>query len=91
MKLINELKDCEQRFEAIGEDEVNIALKELIKSKQYRCLETRFVWALFHHCYTSSEISELYDKYNSNDKHIDTLIKRAFKNVYKNVTFNLKD
>lgn len=83
MKLINELKDCEQRFAAIGEDKVNTALNELIKSKRYSCLETRFVWALFHHCYTSSEILELYDKYNSNDSHIDTLIKRRSKMFIK--------
>lgn len=82
MKLKNELQRMEQRFSKLGVNELHVLLKQLKDSKQYTCLETRFIWVLVHHCYTSEETLQIYDKYGANDTHMDTLAKKAFKNVY---------
>lgn len=88
MKLKNELKEMEQRFSKLDINDLNTLMKQLKESKQYNCLETRFIWILVHYCYTSSELIQFYDKYDATDKHIDTLAKRAFKNVYPHFKFD---
>ena len=82
MKLKNELQRIEQKFSELDINDLNILLKQLKDSKQYNCLETRFIWVLVRHCYTTDEILQIYDKYGANDVHMDTLAKKAFKNVY---------
>ena len=88
MKLKNELKEMEQRFSKLDINDLVALLKQLKESKQYNCLETRFIWILVHYCYSSSEIMQIYDKYEASDSHLDTLAKKAFKNVYPDFKFN---
>lgn len=88
MKLKNELKEMEQRFSKLNINDLNTLLKQLKESKQYNCLETRLIWILVHYCYSSSEILQIYDKYEASDSHLDTLAKKAFKNVYPDFKFN---
>lgn len=87
MKLKDELKEIEQRFAKLDINDLNTLLKQLKESKQYNCLETRFIWILVHYCYSSSEIMQMYDKYEASDLHIETLAKKAFKNVYTQIKF----
>lgn len=88
MKLKNELSEMEQRFSKLDINDLNTLLRQLKDSKQYSCLETRFIWTLVHYCYTSSELIQFYDKYDATDKHIDTLAKKAFKNAYPHFKFD---
>lgn len=88
MKLKDELQEMEQRFYKLDIDDLNTLLRQLKDSKQYNCLETRFIWILVHYCYSSSELMQIYDKYEATDKHIDTLAKKAFKNVYPHFKFD---
>ena len=88
MKLKDELQGMEQRFSELDINDLNTLLKQLKESKQYNCLETRFIWILVHYCYASSELIQIYDKYNATDAHIDTLAKKAFKNVYPHFKFD---
>ena len=81
MKLKNELQGMEQRFSKLDINDLEKLLKQLKESKQYNCLETRFIWVLVNYCYTPSELVQFYNKYDATDKHIDTLAKKAFKNV----------
>ena len=87
MKLKEELKEMEQRFSKLDINDLNTLLKQLKESKQYNCLETRFIWILVHYCYSSSEIMQIYDRYEATDSHMDTLAKKAFKNVYPEFNF----
>ena len=88
MKLKDELQGMEQRFSELDINDLNTLLKQLKESKQYNCLETRFIWILVNYCYTSAELIQIYDKYEATDKHIDTLAKKAFKNVYPDFKFD---
>ena len=88
MKLKDELQGIEQRFSKLDINDLEKLLKQLKESKQYNCLETRFIWILVHYCYTSSELMQIYDKYDAADSHIDTLAKKAFKNVYPHFKFD---
>ena len=88
MKLKDELQGMEQRFSNLDIDDLTTLLRQLKDSKQYNCLETRFIWILVHYCYSSSELMQIYDKYEATDKHIDTLAKKAFKNVYPHFKFD---
>ena len=87
MKLKDELQGMEQRFSKLDINDLNTLLNQLKESKQYNCLETRFIWILVHYCYSSSEIMQIYDKYEATDTHFDTLAKKAFKNVYPQIKF----
>ena len=88
MKLKNELSGMEQRFSELDINDLTTLLKQLKESKQYSCLETRFIWVLVNYCYSSAELIQIYDKYEVTDKHIDTLAKKAFKNVYPHFKFD---
>ena len=88
MKLKNELQGMEQRFSKLDINDLEKLLKQLKESKQYNCLETRFIWILVNYCYTPSELVQFYNKYEVTDKHIDTLAKKAFKNVYPHFKFD---
>ena len=88
MKLKDELQGMEQRFSELDINDLTTLLKQLKESKQYNCLETRFIWILVHYCYTSSELMQIYDKYDATDKHIDTLAKKAFRNVHPDFKFD---
>ena len=87
MKLKNELQGMEQRFSKLNINDLEKLLKQLKEGNQYNCLETRFIWILVHYCYSSSEIMQMYDKYEASDLHIETLAKKAFKNVYPQFNF----
>ena len=88
MKLKNELQGMEQRFSKLDINDLNTLLIQLKESKRYNCLETRFIWVLVNYCYSSTELIQIYDKYEVTDKHIDTLAKKAFKNVYPHFKFD---
>ena len=78
----------EQRFSKLDINDLEKLLKQLKESKQYNCLETRFIWVLVNYCYTPAELVQFYDKYEVIDKHIDTLAKKAFKNAYPHFKFD---
>ena len=88
MKLKNELSGMEQRFSKLDINDLNTLLKQIKESKQYNCLETRFIWVLVNYCYSLAELIQIYDKYEVTDKHIDTLAKKAFRNVYPHFNFD---
>ena len=88
MKLKDELQGMEQRFSKLDINDLDTLLKQLKESKQYNCLETRFIWVLVNYCYSSAELIQIYDKYEVTDKHIDTLAKKAFRNVYPHFKFD---
>ena len=88
MKLKNELSGMEQRFSKLDINDLEKLLKQLKESKQYNCLETRFIWVLVNYCYSSAELIQIYDKYDATDKHIDTLAKKAYTNVYPHFNFD---
>ena len=87
MKLKNELQGMEQRFSKLDINDLEKLLKQLKESKQYNCLETRFIWILVNYCYSSAELIQIYDRYEATDLHIETLAKKAFKNVYPQIKF----
>ena len=88
MKLKDELQEMEQRFATLDINDLEKLLKQLKESKQYNCLETSFIWILVNYCYTPAELIQIYNKYDATDSHIDTLAKKAFKNVYPHFKFD---
>ena len=88
MKLKDELQEMEQRFSKLDINDLNTLLKQLKESKQYNCLETRFIWVLVNYYYTPTELIQIYNKYGATDNHIDTLAKKAFRNVYPHFNFD---
>lgn len=81
MKLKNELNFTINRMKTIpGLKEY---AEELRESKNYKDFETRLAWDALRAAVGTQKICEWYDQYNCNDKHIDTLAKRALKAVYQ--------
>lgn len=86
MKLKNELQNVILRFNELDKDSIIKHIESVVESKEYKDLETRITWDIFRVCYNAKEVCELYEKYNCNDTHIDTLVKRAFKELNIDLT-----
>lgn len=77
MKLEAELDFVVQKFKQLHNLEEYAAT---LKAKGgYNDFETRLAWDCLHATVPSSVICEWYDKYDCNDSHITTLVKKALK------------
>jgi len=81
MKLQNELHNVISAFEAVKE-KIPAYIEWVKKEGNYQDLETRIAWDLLHATKGSAWICELYNRYDCNDDHIDTLARRALRQVY---------
>lgn len=81
MKLQKELQSVVEKMEAIKEkiEQHAIALKESGKFKDF---ETRLAWDCLRAVVGTGGICEWYKQYDCNDSHIETLAKKALKQVY---------
>ena len=82
MKLKNELNGIIEAFESI-KDRIVAHAKYLKEVGGYNDFETRLAWDALRAVRTSQWICELYDKYDCNVEHIDTLARKALQAVYK--------
>ena len=77
MKLAQELDGLVQKFKQIRNlEEYAAKLKEYGKYKDF---ETRLAWDCLRMVVPSGTICEWYEKYDCNDDHITTLVKKALK------------
>lgn len=80
MKLKNELNFVVEKLKRITDLE---KYAEKLKAEgNYNDFETRLAWDALRASVGTNTICKWYDKYNCNDKHIDTLAKKALKEVY---------
>ena len=84
MKLKDELPCVVAKLEKI-KDKIPPYAEELRTNGEYKDFNTRLSWDCLRAVIGSSGICELYEKYDCNDTHIDTLAKRALRAVYKEV------
>lgn len=77
MKLAAELDFVVEKFKQIRNLETYAA--NLKKSGAYNDFETRLAWDCLRATVPSGTICEWYDKYDCNDDHITTLVKKALK------------
>ena len=79
MKLAAELDFVVEKFKQIKNlEEYTTKLKEYGKYKDF---ETRLAWDCLRKTVSTDTICEWYDKYNCNDEHITTLVKKALRIV----------
>lgn len=79
MKLKNELPNTIKKFNLFNRENLESHINKVFESGKYNDMLTRISWDMFKSCYTNEEINKIYDEYECNDTHIDTLVKRAFK------------
>lgn len=79
MKLAAELDFVVEKFKQIKNLETYAA--NLKKSGAYNDFETRLAWDCLRATVPSSTVCEWYDKYDCNDDHITTIVKKALKIV----------
>lgn len=82
MKLSDELPEFIKRLTPLKEaiQEHSRVLKE---SGNYKDFQTRLAFDCLHKVYSSNEVCNWYKLYNCNDTHIETLAKKAVKEVLK--------
>ena len=80
MKLQNELEFVVDKLK--GLKNLKEYAEELKAEGNYQDFETRLAWDALRAAVGTNTICTWYDKYNCNDKHIDTLAKKALKEVY---------
>lgn len=80
MKLKNELDFTIDRMKKIPN--LKEYAEELKKVGGYKDFETRLAWDALRVAVGTQKICKWYDEYNCNDNHIETLAKRALKEVY---------
>ncbi len=85
MKLEKELSETVRRLQLLGTETILAHVEHLRANEYYKNLETRAHWDSFKAIYKAAEVSKLYDRYKCNDTHIDTLIRRAFKELNINI------
>jgi hypothetical protein len=78
LKLQVELSEFVRRIENRKSEIISYG-KELKKAGGYKKFEIRFMFDVFRALYGSHAICEMYDKYNCNDTHQESLIREAFK------------
>lgn len=81
MKLQLELNNTIEKIKSFGVQEVLEYKEKLIASNDFKVLNVRLAFDVLSVIYSSSEILELYDKYNCNDTHIETLMIKALKDL----------
>lgn len=81
MKLQNELNNTIKKIESLGVQEILDYKEKLIASKDFKVLNTRLAFDVLNAIYSSNEIINLYNKYNCNDKHLETLMLKALKQL----------
>lgn len=81
MKLKAELNEVVRRMEEVKE-KIELHAEWLKKNGGYKDFETRLAWDVLRAVVGSDTICKWYKDYACNDKHIDTLAKRALRQVY---------
>lgn len=81
MKLKNELKFTVKKIKGITN--LKEYAEDLKVNGDYQDFETRLAWDVLRATVGSNTICKWYKEYNCNDKHIDTLAKKALKEVYQ--------
>jgi len=81
MKLEAELSGVIEKMKEI-EEKIKLHAEHLRKTGGYKDFETRLAWDALRAVVGSNTICKWYSDYDCNDKHIDTLAKRALKHVY---------
>lgn len=81
MKLRSELPNVIRAFESV-KDKIPAYVEHVKMIGGYKDLETRIAWDLLYATKGTAWICGLYDKYSCKDTHIDTLAKRALKQVH---------
>lgn len=82
--LKEELTFVIEKFSKIPIDNIIRHSNRLKAHGEYKDLKTRLVWDCLRAVVPSETICGWYNKYNCNDKHIDSLIKKAFDIVWAN-------
>lgn len=80
MKLQQEYEITKSKIAAIKTQIIEY-IPKLKESGQYNNFETRLAFDVLRVIYPSSVICDWYGKYDCNDKHIETLIKRCLKDL----------
>lgn len=81
MKLKAELNEVVRKMEEIKE-KIELHAEWLKKNGGYKDFETRLAWDALRAVVGSDTICKWYRDYDCNDEHIDTLAKRALRQVY---------
>ena len=81
MKLKNEMPEMKNRFSAILEN-IKAYAPTLAARGGYNDFVTRLSWDVLRACYKSTEICDMYEKYNCTDVHITTAARAALLSVY---------
>ena len=81
MKLQNELNNAIIKINGFGVQEILDYKEKLIKSNSFKVLSTRLAFDVLNAIYSNNEIINLYNKYNCNDKHLETLMLKALKQL----------
>ena len=81
MKLKSELDDTIEKINKLGVQKVLDYKEELIKSNSFKVLNTRLAFDVLNVVYSSNEIINLYNEYNCNDTHLETLMLKALKQL----------
>lgn len=81
MKLRTELDGVVKKMEEVKE-KIELHAEWLKKDGKYKDFETRLAWDVLRAVVGTDTICKWYEQYNCNNDHIDTLAKRALKQVY---------
>ena len=81
MKLQSELNNTIKKINKLGVQEVLDYKEKLIKSNNFKVLNTRLAFDVLNAIYSSNEIINLYKEYNCNDTHLETLMLKALKQL----------
>lgn len=82
MKLKKELNIVKDKIKILGIDKIKKYSKELKENGKYNTFEVRLSFDVFHAIDEECiYLNYLYDTYNCNDTHIETLMKKALKEL----------
>jgi len=82
MKLESEFKNVVERLQRIKE-KIPPYAEQLKASGDLKNFEKRLAWDCLRIVCGTTEICDWYKKYDANDTHIETLAKKALKEVYQ--------
>lgn len=85
MKLQAELNNTIKKFKLLDPTNVYQYATNLKKSGNYNDFLTRLAWDVARVTVTTSNICELYEKYDCNDSHLTTLFKTALMHAFPEV------
>ena len=82
MKLEKEKTFVMEKIKTLGIDNIKEYTKELKESKNYKNFNTRLCFDVLHAIDSKCEyVNFLYNTYNCNDSHIETLMKQCLKDL----------